>query len=40
MARRPFKVVALALANKIVRTIWALLVKGGICQAPPAMTKA
>lgn len=40
MARRPFRVVAVALANKIARTIWALLVKGGIYQAPPAMTKA
>jgi transposase len=37
MARRPFKV---ALANKIARTIWASLVKGGIYQAPPAMAKA
>jgi transposase len=27
--RRPFKVVATALASKIARTIWALLVKGG-----------
>lgn len=40
MARRPFRVVAVALANKIARTIWALLVKGGIYQAPPAMAKA
>lgn len=40
MARRPFKVVAVALANKIARTIWALLVKGGIYQASPAMAKA
>ena len=30
MARRPYKVVAVALANKIARIIWALLVKGGI----------
>jgi transposase len=30
MARKPFKLVAVALANKTARTIWALLVKGGI----------
>ena len=40
MLRRPFKVVAVALANKIARTIWALLVKGGTYQTPLAMTKA
>lgn len=40
MQRRPIKVVAVALANKIARTIWALLTKGGIYQAPLAMTKA
>ena len=34
MLRRPFKVVAVALANKIARIIWALLVKGGTYQAP------
>jgi transposase len=40
MARRPFKVVAVALANKIARIIWALLVKGGLYQALPNMAKA
>jgi transposase len=40
LARRPFKVVAVALANKIARTIWALLVKGGVYQARPEMAKA
>jgi transposase len=40
MARRPYKVVAVALANKIARTIWALLVKGGTYQAPAIMTRA
>lgn len=30
LARRPFKVAAVALANKIARIIWALLTKGGI----------
>ncbi|WP_346731176.1 hypothetical protein [Bradyrhizobium sp. 18] len=29
----------MALANKIARTIWALLVKGGVYQAPAAMLK-
>lgn len=40
MARRPYKVAAVVLANKIARTIWALLVKGGICQMPAIMMKA
>lgn len=40
MARRPYKVVAVALANKIARTIWAILVKGGIYQSPAAMARA
>jgi transposase len=39
MLRRPFKVVAVALANKMARTIWALLVKGGTYQTPLAMAK-
>ena len=29
LARRPYKVVAVALANKMARIIWALLAKGG-----------
>ena len=29
LARKPFKVVAVALANKMARIAWALLVKGG-----------
>jgi len=40
MARRPYKVAAVALANKIARTIWALLVKGGSYQAPLITTRA
>ena len=40
MARRPYKVVAVALANKIARTIWALLVKGGTYQAPTIVARA
>jgi transposase len=34
LARRPFKVVAVALANKMARIAWALLARGGIYQAP------
>ncbi|ARM10836.1 MULTISPECIES: IS110 family transposase [Rhizobium] len=34
MNRRPLKVVAIALANKIARIVWALLTKGGSYQAP------
>jgi transposase len=38
LARRPFKVVAVALANKMARILWALLVKGGLYQAPDMAT--
>src|SRR5262249_51417960 len=34
LARRPFKVAAVALANKMARIIWALLNKGGIYRRP------
>jgi transposase len=34
LARRPFKVVAVALANKMARIAWALLTHGGTYQAP------
>jgi transposase len=34
LARRPFKVVAVALANKMARVAWALLVRGGKYRAP------
>lgn len=30
LARRPYKVAAVALANKMARIIWALLIKGGV----------
>lgn len=39
LARRPFKVVAVALANKMARIAWALLAKGGTYRAP-AVTAA
>jgi transposase len=34
LARRPFKVVAIALANKMARIAWALLARGGSYRAP------
>jgi transposase len=34
LARRPFKVVAVALANKMARVAWALLAKGGTYRTP------
>ena len=34
LARKPFRVVAVALANKMARIAWALLAKGGIYRAP------
>jgi transposase len=34
LARRPFKVVAVALANKTARMIWALLTRGGVYRNP------
>jgi transposase len=36
-ARKPFKIVAVALANKTARIIWALLTKGGVYRKPTAM---
>lgn len=37
--KRPHKVAGVALANKMARPIWGILVKGGTYQAP-AMAKA
>ena len=36
LARKPFRVVAVALANKMARVAWALLAKGGTYR-PPAL---
>jgi transposase len=40
LARRPFKVAAVALANKMARIIWALLNKGGIYHRPEPLSIA
>jgi transposase len=34
LARRPFKVVAIALANKMARVAWAQLARGGSYRVP------
>jgi transposase len=39
LARKPFRVVAVALANKMARIAWALMAKGGTYRAP-ALTAA
>jgi len=36
LARKPKMLVTVALANKMARVIWALLVKGGTYSAPVA----
>jgi transposase len=40
LARRPFKVVAVALANKMARVAWALLARGGTYRAPSIVAAA
>jgi hypothetical protein len=36
LARKPPMLVRVALANKMARIVWALLVKGGVYRAPVA----
>ena len=40
MARKPYKLVAVALANQTARIIWALLAKGGFYGKPEATRAA
>jgi transposase len=40
LARKPFKVVAVALANKMARIAWALLARGGTYRTPTLMAAA
>ena len=40
LARKPFKVVAVALANKMARIAWALLARGGTYRAPMLVAAA
>ena len=40
LARRPAKVVAVALANKMARTAWAVLAKGETYRAPAHSSNA
>ena len=38
LLRKPKMLVIVALANKMARVVWALLVKGGVYRAPAAAT--
>lgn len=38
LARRPYKVAAVAVANKLARIAWALMVKGGVYDREVAAT--
>jgi len=40
LARRPAKVAAIALANKMARIVWALLTKGGVFTRRPATARS
>ncbi len=37
LTRRPFKVAAVALANKTARVIWSLLIRGGVYRGPTTL---
>lgn len=37
VGRRPYKVAAVALANKMARTVWAILTRGGVYQRPNSL---
>ena len=39
LARRPTKVAAIALANKIARMVWAMMVKGERYKEPVALAR-
>jgi transposase len=39
LARRPTKVAAIALANKIARVAWAVMAKGGRCKQPLSLAR-
>ena len=38
LARKPKMLLIVALANKIARTVWALLISGDVYRAPAAAT--
>ena len=40
LARKPKKVVALALANKMARTMWAMMISGEVYRRPEAAPAA
>ena len=40
LARKPKKVVALALANKMARTMWAMMISGEVYRRPEAAQAA
>jgi transposase len=39
LERRPAKVAAVALANKLARMAWALMAKGETCREPVALAR-
>jgi transposase len=40
VARRPYKVAAVALANKMARIVWAVLTRGGVYQRGNSLAAA